>query len=176
SVDRVLEVAGELTRDVQVLIIDDGSTDDSYDVAREVAAVFPQVEAIRQPQRRGLGPTLRNAQRRVSSYVVMVHDGVSSIDAEQLRSLWDRRIDPAQPADVTTSDLLRPKQNQAAMAAAHHRLMSFQLLANRAAATDNPDMPAPSLSTEPRSNAVGMIPPLPRPNFMGAVSDFALGE
>ncbi|MEM6329732.1 MAG: glycosyltransferase [Planctomycetota bacterium] len=187
SVDRVLEVAGELTPRVDVLVIDDGSTDDTYDVARELAARFPQVRAVRQGRRLGLGPTIRNARRRVASDVVMVHDGVSRVDAEQLRALWDRRIDPAGPTDVTAADLLRPKQNQAAMAAAHSRLMSFQLFnseadsaaaAGREAAHGLGQPAAKAAGPRRRANpaAAGAVPPLPAPNFLGAVGDFAWGE
>ncbi len=182
SVDRVLEVAGELTSAVEVLIVDDGSTDDSFDIACEIASRFPQVQTMRQSQRRGLGPTLRDVRRRVKSDIVMVHDGVSSINAEQLRALWDHRVDPVRPEDVSASDLLRPKQNQAAMAVAHRRLMSFQMYSNDRPATANERTDGPAPAPLPRRVApnqgapAGAIPPLPAPNFLGAMSDFARGE
>lgn len=187
SVDRVLEVSSDLTPDVQILIMDDGSTDDSYDIARELATRFPQVRVVRQPRQRGLGPTIRNARRRLSSDVVMVHDGVSEMNAEQLRALWDRRVDAGQPADVDVTDLLRPRQNQVAMAAAHRRLMSFQLITPGSSLDAEEKGPAStgSSTTESRSHAahrsadarnLGVIPSLPQPNFMGTISNFALGE
>jgi len=184
NVDHVLEVASGLTPGFELLIVDDGSTDDSFDIAREIASEYPQVQVMRQSHRRGLGATLKNVRRRVKSDIIMVHDGVSSTNAEQLRALWDRRIDSGQPSDVSTSDLLRPAQNQAAMAAAHQRLMSFQLLSPDAEGNAEPDaatpIPSPKMLTPSpetiNSKDVGGIPTLPRPNFMGAMSDFALGE
>lgn len=182
SVDHVLEVAAELTANFRVLIVDDGSTDDSFDVATEIATEYPQVKVVRQSQRRGLGPTLNAVKRMVKSDVVMVHDGVSTANAEQLRVLWNQRPGVGQPADVSAADLLRPSQNQAAMAVAHQRLMNFQFLS----VDDNTathDTPAPksrgrkaAATRNANAGSVGAIPPLPGPNFMGAVGDFARGE
>ena len=184
SVEHVLEVASGLTPGFELLIVDDGSTDDSFDIAREIATEFPQVSVMRQTHRRGLGATLNNVRRRVKSDVVMVHDGVSTTNAEQLRALWNRRVDSGQPADVSAADLLRPAQNQAAMAAAHQRLMSYQILTadgeEQPAEEPTPSAPQPHGRTpsqrDVNSESVGGIPTLPRPNIMGAMSDFALGE
>lgn len=176
SVERVLEVAGELTPQLDLLIVDDGSMDDSFDVAQEMAARYRQVRVIRQPQRRGLGPTLNAVRRRVRSDVVMVHDGVSTINAEQLRMLWGQR--PGETSHATMADLLLPKVNQAAMAEAHGRLMSFQLIdcggegVDEAAAMPSP-VPAPHTAPQ---DGVGGIPSLPRPNLAGAVGTFARSE
>ncbi|MEN1678086.1 MAG: glycosyltransferase family 2 protein [Planctomycetota bacterium] len=175
SVERVLEVAGELTPDLRLLIIDDGSMDDSFDVAQEMAARYRQVRVIRQAQRRGLGPTINAVRRRVNADVVMVHDGVSKINAEQLRMLWGQR--PGGD-EVTMADLLLPRLNQAAMAEAHGRLMSFQLVdcggeGVDEASTSAAPIPAPHKAPQ---EGVGGIPSLPRPNLAGAVGLFAKGE
>lgn len=185
SVDRILEIAGDLTSQVEVLIVDDGSTDDTFDIASELSGRFPQVQAIRQATRRGVGPTVQSIRRRVNSDVLMVHDGVSEMNPEQLQALWNRRIDPGQPTDVTVADLLRPRANQRAMAAAHKRLLSFKLVAPEGkAATDEassveiaPNTTVDQAHKQPQpSSGVGAIPHLPRPNIMGSLGEFALGE
>lgn len=190
SVDRVLEVAAELTPRFRVLIVDDASTDDSFDVAAELASRYPQVRVQRQQQRRGLGPTLQRVQKTVKSDVVMIHDGVSAMNADQLRLLWNRRVDsaratvPGQPGDVSMADLLRPSQNQAAMAAAHQRLSSFQMLpagsseatAGEADAPTSPPAPKMTQQRQPSGRGMGAVPPLPQTGVLGAMSDFALGE
>lgn len=177
SVERVIEVAAELTNSFGVLIVDDGSTDDSYDIASEIANEYPQVHVLRQSQRRGLGPTLNRVRRSLKSDVVMVHDGVSSMNAEQLRILWNSRMDPGKPNDVSISDLLRPAQNQAAMSAAHQRLMSFHVMSTDASESVA-GAPAPHRTARKPTGASGMggIPTLPQPNFMNAMGDFAAGE
>lgn len=187
SVDRILEIAGDLTSQVEVLIVDDGSTDDTFDVANELASRFPQVSIIHQATRRGLAPTLQSVRRRVKSDVMMVHDGVSEMNPEQLRALWTHRIDPGQPTDVTIADLLRPRANHRAMAAAHGRLMSFQLVSpdsqteNEKDASSSVELSANTTLDQAHgqpkpSSDVGAIPSLPRPNIMGTLGEFALGE
>ncbi len=90
SVHEILELASELTSKFGVLIIDDGSSDDTYEVAEELAAHFPQVTVRRHRQRRGLGSAIDYAQRRLRSDAIIVHDGVTPIDAGEIRSLWRR--------------------------------------------------------------------------------------
>ena len=92
SVHEILELASELTSRFGVLIIDDGSNDATYEVAEELAAHYPQVSVRRHRHRRGLGSAIDYAQRRVRSDAVIVHDGVTPIDAGEIRSLWRRWI------------------------------------------------------------------------------------
>ncbi|MEM9186584.1 MAG: glycosyltransferase family 2 protein [Planctomycetota bacterium] len=179
SVDHVLEVAAELTDNFEVLVVDDGSTDDTFDVARELATRYPQLRVVRQAQRRGLGPTINSVRRLTKTDVVMVHDGVSTMNADQLRALWDHRGHDAQPSDVSMSDLLRPRQNQAAMAAAHRRVTGFQWL-TPAAADEAPETPAPMMTASSAHGSapkgVGGIPTLPQTGVLGAMSNFARNE
>ena len=58
----VLEAAAELTALFEVLIVDDGSTDDSYDVAVELAMAYRQVRVMRRSRRKGLTESLREIQ------------------------------------------------------------------------------------------------------------------
>ena len=88
SVREILDLASELTSRFEVLIIDDGSTDDTYEVAEALAAQYPQVTVERRRYRRGLGPTIEYIRRRVRSEAIIVHDGVTPIDPQQVRSLW----------------------------------------------------------------------------------------
>ncbi len=173
SVNRVLEVAAELTPRFELLIVDDGSTDDSFDVAKEMAARFPQVTVLRSGQRRGLGATLRDAKRRAAGRVVIVHDGVSTINADDLRALYF-----GADGEACVEDLLRPSRTHAAMVAAHDRLRGFQVVEPDSSPYEAPrrSHQAVKSTPPPARKGVGQIPVLPKPNFLGAVGDFALGE
>jgi glycosyltransferase involved in cell wall biosynthesis len=185
-VGEILELASELTPNFAVLIVDDGSTDDTLAAAEELSARYPQISVRRQHERRGVQRTLQELRRSVRSDVVIVHDGVSAIDPNQVRTLWRAHVArqiPTQPAQVRTDTaaLADIGQTHAAMARAHSRLLGFQLLASQA---EDANADAAPLSVPPRADAahaksqlgVGQIPPQPRPKFLSALADFALGE
>jgi hypothetical protein len=194
NVDEMLELAGELTDRFSILIVDDGSTDDTYDVADELAARFPQISVLRNASRRGLGPALATIRKRVKSDVIVVHDGVTPLDTSQVRRLWQQCLaadtQQWQAADSSTSasvaDLAHISAAHAAMAQAHLRVAGFHVirsLSDTASASPPPatipgkNLAASSIAVrEDRSTGVGRIPPLPAPNFLRAVADFALGE
>src|SRR3954469_18389580 len=92
SVHEILELASELTPKFGVLIIDDGSSDSTYEVAEDLAANYPQISVRRHRNRRGLGPTIDYVQRRVRSDAVILHDGTTPINAVEMRSLWQQWI------------------------------------------------------------------------------------
>jgi hypothetical protein len=146
---------------------------------------YPQVSVQRQRQQSGLGPIISMVRRRVDSDVVIVHDGVTPIDAVQVRRLWrqrDAQASPAKPAakrDV--NDLAAVRATHNAMALVHGRVMGFQLLEpvaqdEKSAPTVAPEIkPAPQPRPSDRTG-VGQIPTLPRPNFLSALAQFTLGE
>lgn len=185
NVTQMLELASDLTSDFSIMIVDDGSTDDTSAVAHELALKYPQVTVQRQRLRSGLGPIISMVRRRVDSDVVIMHDGVTPIDAVQVRRLWRQRDAQASPAIVASkrdlNDLSTVRQTHNAMALVHGRVMGFQLLeplgrqeqATPAAPTTARSAPQPRPGDR---TGVGQIPPLPRPNFLSAVAEFTLGE
>jgi glycosyltransferase involved in cell wall biosynthesis len=201
-VGEILELASELTPDFSVLIVDDGSTDDTYSAAEELSACYPQISVRRQRHRRGMGPTLEVVRRRIRSDVVIVHDGVSPIDPNQVRSLWHDHIarktsvgagrPESQRVDANT--LSNVARTHAALTRAHGRLLGFQLMPPQrvnAASIDTSievsevsnrdslaaaEMPRTDAAHAGPRSGVGEIPTLPRPKFLSALAQFALGE
>lgn len=180
----VLELASDLTPQFSVLIVDDGSTDDTAVVAHELTSRFPQVALQRNRQRMGLGSIIEMTRRHVASDVVVVHDGVTPIDASQLRRLWQRSADGHSNGNNFTpdvSELSHVRATHDAMSKAHDRLFGFLLVdpapaiaSGEVAVTHKPHRASPAKHGDRKG--VGQIPPLPRPNFLSAVADFALGE
>jgi glycosyltransferase involved in cell wall biosynthesis len=189
-VSEVLELASELTPKFNVLIVDDGSTDDTYAAAEELSARYPQITVRRNREQRGLGSTLEIVRRRVRSDVVILHDGVSAIDPNQVRTLWRDHIakqaaggNAASSTNPDAGALAEVAKTHAALARAHRRVLGFQLVTLPAeAAQSSTEKITPS--SPPRTDAahaavrkgVGQIPPLPRPKFLTAIAQFALGE
>src|SRR5262245_19158235 len=74
TVAELLEWLPELTDHFELCILDDGSTDDTADVARELAARYPQIKLVRHPVRLGLAETIQTALDNTRGEVVLVGD------------------------------------------------------------------------------------------------------
>jgi hypothetical protein len=190
-VREILDVASDLTSAFGILIVDDGSTDSTFEVAEELSARYPQVSVRRNRYHRGLGPTIDYVQRHVRSDAVMIHDGVTPIDANQMRNEWRRWIAGSQgAAELPDSmalqsdicDFANLPAIHAAMERAHGRMIGFQIVASIEANGDEPTgvrAPAKTSRTDtaPQQRpGIGRIPPMPRPKFLQAIAEFAFGE
>jgi cellulose synthase/poly-beta-1,6-N-acetylglucosamine synthase-like glycosyltransferase len=194
NVRELLELASELTARFGVLIIDDGSTDATYEVAEELAAYFPQVSVRRHRECRGLGASIEYIQKRVRTDAVIVHDGVTPISSQQVRSLWRRWLnestsldDAAYTASTVSQDAIdiaKLSSIHASVEQVHRQVIGFQLLmptqaANVAMNADNAathDRPRTDASHMQKRAGLGRIPTLPRPKFFSALAEFAFGE
>lgn len=94
--NEILEVVAELTDRFELVILDDGSTDATWDVARELARRYPQVLPLRDPVRRGGSLAIQPGLREARGDVVMAHNGETAVDAREIVRLW-RSLEPADP-------------------------------------------------------------------------------
>jgi glycosyltransferase involved in cell wall biosynthesis len=196
----VLDAAAELTSDVEVLVVDDASTDDSFETASEMSRQYRQVRVLRRSRRQSLQETLREVRASIRSDVVIVHDGSSRVNPNQLRLIWRQQqvlgaVRSAQGGrdGVSFADLRRPSMTQPAMEAAHRRLWGFQRSEKGEPAAVPAMAPAAAMAAEagqldanrraddasaprPAKRGVGIIPALPRTNMLGSITNFALGE
>ncbi len=88
-VTSILELGIAHHRQLTLAIVDDGSTDDTFETASDLARDFPQVQAFRQPHQRGLGPALDLVRQRLRIAEAIVHDGIGPFDLNQLAGLID---------------------------------------------------------------------------------------
>src|SRR5436190_1993479 len=91
----MLEVLPELTSRFDLLIIDDGSTDATFEVAHELTLRYPQVGLMRHARRQGLAEVIRNGLNRTSGDMILVRDTDGGLDLHELPRLWRLRHDPA---------------------------------------------------------------------------------
>jgi len=101
SVLEVLEIAQSVSTMIEVVVVDDGSTDETYETACELSRVYPQVTVLRQPVRRGLSAAMEMVARRLSVEMVVVHDGLSPVDCSELKTLL--QMDPQLDTDSRQS-------------------------------------------------------------------------
>jgi glycosyltransferase involved in cell wall biosynthesis len=90
---RADQVLGQLTSDYEILVIDDGSQDDTAAVLRALAAEVPRLRVISHAQNRGYGGALRSGFAAASKELVFYTDGDGQYDPTEMRLLLDALSD-----------------------------------------------------------------------------------
>jgi dolichol-phosphate mannosyltransferase len=93
QVVRLLDVLSDLSARIQIVLVDDASTDHTVDVARELATQFPQVRLVRHRDRRGVQASVRTGLLWASGRIVFVQEDAAQLRTGDLRRLWSLRHD-----------------------------------------------------------------------------------
>jgi glycosyltransferase involved in cell wall biosynthesis len=88
NVQEMLDVLSELTSRLEVLIVDDCSSDGTIEVADELAAIYPQVRVLRHATPRGRGATLATALVNSVGEIVFFADDDCRLALDPIRRLW----------------------------------------------------------------------------------------
>lgn len=88
-----VQAARTLTPDFEVIVVDDGSTDATPQIADELTRFYPQVRVVHHPRNRGYGGALRSGFAAATKDFVFYTDGDAQYDAAEMTLLWDRMTD-----------------------------------------------------------------------------------
>jgi glycosyltransferase involved in cell wall biosynthesis len=100
TVSRALDEVGSLADGaIEVLVIDDGSTDRTPQLADELAAGDPRVRVHHQ-ENRGYGGALRAGFASARGELICFSDGDLQFDLREMSRLLDRLVDERRPVDV----------------------------------------------------------------------------
>jgi glycosyltransferase involved in cell wall biosynthesis len=84
-----LKTARRLTRDFEVIIVNDGSADLTAEIADELARTYPEVRVVHHERNRGYGGALRSGFAASSRDLVFYTDGDAQYDPAEMAALWD---------------------------------------------------------------------------------------
>jgi glycosyltransferase involved in cell wall biosynthesis len=87
---RAVQVAGRLTPDFEVIVVNDGSSDATREIADELARTYPQVRAVHHPRNRGYGGALRTGFAAATKDLIAYTDGDAQYDPAEIEVLWNR--------------------------------------------------------------------------------------
>jgi glycosyltransferase involved in cell wall biosynthesis len=87
-VQTALNILPALTDDYEVIVIDDGSTDETPVVLDELARVHPQVKIVHHPRNMGYGAALRSGFSHAAKDLVFYTDGDGQYDVRDLLKLY----------------------------------------------------------------------------------------
>ena len=90
-VEKALRVLEELTDDYEVIVVDDGSTDDSPTIVDELASRHSRVRVVHHEKNRGYGTVVRTGIAHSTKDWIFYTDGDGQYDVEQLRLLYENR-------------------------------------------------------------------------------------
>ena len=134
TIESILNLAHGMMDHFEVVVVDDGSTDETFETACELSARYPQLHVIRQPFQRGLGAALDRVRRAFAVTEVIAHDGVGPIDVEELAGMLRQS---SRVAKAPSDDLAESRGSRrfaaitalnARMQAAHRSVMGFRRL------------------------------------------------
>lgn len=164
TVQEMLDVLPEISRRFDLVIIDDGSTDATCEVAAELAHSYPQVRVAYRGLSGGREAAIRAGLEICRGEVVLVRDDEAGTPLHRLNALWQTslRQDPGRPQGVQgLTGGIRQRLAQYA-----RRAPGYRIVCQRG--------PAAVASSEDR-NAAGSPQPS-RPNYLARLKKFALGE
>jgi glycosyltransferase involved in cell wall biosynthesis len=83
-----VQSASKLTPNYEVIVVDDGSSDTTGQILRELERVYPQLKIVTHPVNRGYGGALRTGFATASKDVIFYTDGDAQYDPTEIEVLW----------------------------------------------------------------------------------------
>jgi glycosyltransferase involved in cell wall biosynthesis len=87
---RAVQVVSRLTPDFEIIVVNDGSKDDTAAIIDELARTYRQVRVVHHSVNRGYGGALRTGFSTASKALIAYTDGDAQYDPAEIEVLWKR--------------------------------------------------------------------------------------
>jgi glycosyltransferase involved in cell wall biosynthesis len=89
-----VKVAGSITSDFEVIVVNDGSSDDTARIVDELARIYPDhVRVVHHPKNRGYGGALRTGFATATKEFIFYTDGDGQYDPTEMTVLMSKMTD-----------------------------------------------------------------------------------
>jgi len=85
-----LRTARKLTPDHEIIVVNDGSKDNTAEILDELARTYPEVRVVHHEQNRGYGGALRTGFASATRELIFYTDGDAQYDPAEMEVLWRR--------------------------------------------------------------------------------------
>lgn len=92
-IDNTIKTLRKVTTDFEVIVVDDGSKDNSRQILKKYRQKYPQLKLIFHKQNKGYGGALRSGFKTVSKELVFYTDGDGQYDVKELPVLLNLMTD-----------------------------------------------------------------------------------
>jgi len=119
----VSRVLRELTGDWEVIVVNDGSADQTAEVLQELLTLCPNLRVVTHEANRGYGGALRSGFAAATKEWIFYTDGDAQYDVRELRQLWEARegADLVNGVKIARSDPL----HRVVVGRLYHRLVKL---------------------------------------------------
>lgn len=91
--EALLELVSELSRHIQLILVDDCSSDATPEVLDDLRRKYPQIEVMRNRQVLGASQAAEQALHRATGDFIFLHPSYEPVDVDELIQLWRLRRD-----------------------------------------------------------------------------------
>ncbi len=93
NIESLLDILSDLAKNVQLIVVDDGSSDATPEVLDEMRCRYPQIETLRIPRQLGPAKAVESALSRAVGDFIFLHESYDTVEIESLKQLWALRHD-----------------------------------------------------------------------------------
>jgi len=93
TVEDLLDLISEWTREFEILIIDDGSIDETTTISSELSRLYPQVRTLRMEEPQGIHYATQIGMKQTTGEIVIVVDSRDAFSPAEMTDLWRMRHD-----------------------------------------------------------------------------------